>query len=223
MRLLPVALLLAAPLVAAPVPKELKQDSVRKLFGKAVEPKGMAVTFDPKEWSATLTATPPADAAKSVVEEHHVLRSPRTAREVSGDFDLSVSVTLPDQADITVTAGLYASYGDDSFVILGRTLESKGQQKNRREDLIKSFVGGKLWNSQGGTWKVSVEAFGVRLIRRGDTITPYQLIDGKWEDITRADTKYDWPEKGTVGVYVRSSNGEGTATFKEFKLTQTEK
>ena len=37
---------------------------------------------------------------------------------------MTVEITLPDQSDTTVTAGLYASYGEKDYVILGRTLMS---------------------------------------------------------------------------------------------------
>jgi hypothetical protein len=209
--------------VAAPVPKQLTNENVVNLFGTPTEPKGCSITFDKAEKSITLTAVPSPDQPGSDAGQYHVLWSPRTGREVDGDFDVTVKITLPDQSDTSVTAGLYASYGEKDYAFLGRTLESGGGVMNRRGNTVKSVITDKVWNSQGGDWKVSADEFSVRLTKKGKTITPYRLIDGKWEGIPSADTTHDWPGKGTVGVYVRAAKGEGTATFREFKLTQPEK
>jgi len=208
--------------VAAPVPKQLTNNDVVKLFGTPTEPKGCSISFDRDAKTLTLTAVPSPDQPDKDAGEYHVLWSPRTGREVDGDFDVTVKITLPDQSDTSVIAGLYASYGEKDFVILGRTLESGGGVMNRRGNTVKSFISGKIWNSQGGKL-IGPEEFGVRLTRKGKTITPYRLIDGKWEAIVATATTHDWPGTGTVGVYVRSLKGEGTATFRDFKLTQPEK
>lgn len=216
-------ILFASPAVAAPVPKPLTNENVEKLFGTPTEPKDCSISFDKTNKSITLTAVPNPDQPKQGGGEHHALWSPRTSREVDGDFDVTVNITLPDQKDTTVTAGLYASYGEKDYVVFGGTLTSGGGQKNQRNGFIKAVIKDTLWNAQMGDWKVSPDEFSVRLTRTGKTITPYQLIDGKWKAIVAADTTHDWPGKGTVGVYVLSSKGEGTATFHEFKLTLPEK
>jgi hypothetical protein len=209
--------------LAAPVPKQFTNENVVKLFGTPVQPKDCSITFDKAENTLTLTAVPSPDQPKEGAGESHALWSPRTAREVDGDFEVTVKITLPDQTDTVVTAGLYASYGEKDYVILGRTLESGNGRKNKRESVIKSVITDKLWNAQGGEWKVTPDEFRVRLTKKGRTITPYRLIDDKWAEWPRADTTHDWPGKGAVGVFVRSSKGEGTATFREFKLTVPEK
>lgn len=216
-------LVLGPTVVAAPVPKDLARETLEKLFGTPVEPKGCSVSLDKSEKTLKLTAVPSPDQPEEKVGQYHVLWSPRTGREVDGDFDVTVKITLPDQTDTTVTAGLYASYGEKDYVILGRTLRSGKGVKNVRSNMIKAVITDKLWNAQGGDWKVSPDEFSVRLTRKGKTITPYNLIDGKWEAIVAADTTHDWPGKAAVGVYVRAEKGEGTATFREFKLTVPEK
>ena len=208
---------------AAPVPKQLTNGDVVKLFGTPTQPKDCSIKFDKTEKSLTLNAVPGPDVPGNGSGEDGVFWSPRTGREVDGDFDVTVKITSPDQKDTTVTAGLYVSYGEKDYVVLGQTLEADGKRKPQRSNLIHAYIKGRLWNAQSGVGKESAEAFSVRLAKKGKTITPYWLNDGKWEAIVAADTTHDWTGTGTVGVYVRAMKGEGTATFREFKLTQPEK
>src|SRR5207244_589064 len=113
-------ILFASLSVAAPVPKQLTNENVEKLFGTPTQPKDCSITFDKTDKSITLTAVPSPDQPTEGAGEYHALWSPRTGREVDGDFDVTVKITLPDQTDTTVTAGLYASYGEKDYVILGR-------------------------------------------------------------------------------------------------------
>ena len=219
---LALSVVLSSVAVAAPVPKQIGTDA-EKLFGTPTEPKDCSITFNKSDKSLTLVAVPSPDQPAKNATSQHVLWSPRTGRQVDGDFDVTVTITLPEQKDGNLTAGLYASYGEKDFVLLGGMMTSRPGQKIFRHGFIKAVITDTVWNAQSGDWKVGPDEYTARLTRQGKTITPYRQVNGKWEVITSADTTHDWPGTGTVGVYVRAVKGEGTATFKEFKLTMPEK
>ena len=228
-----VALLALTPLAfAAPVPKpESDAERFKRLFGKAELP-GKKGEF--KLTGDTLTVTFPK--GKYVGAEAHPLLSPRTAREVEGDFELTAAVRITGPKDPPTTGtqwdmgGGLVAWDDESekqpdgpgTVFAARRFEIN--EFRNRDKLVWWEESAAQFRQYGHTPKAAEGADPtttrhLRLTRRGDTFAVSVSDDGKdWTE--QASRKVEADSKMRVGVWAyKRVDGDGDVVFEQVTLT----
>ena len=156
-------------------------------------------------------------------QQTEVPGSPRTAREVTGDFTLTVKVRMPapeDGSDVNTWAGVYLMIDEKEYVEYERYFEYKNGKADWRGwgQMVTN-------NGQRASFSNNLKLNGnavnttvLRLVRAGDKVTMYTDVgDGKWGG--EAVAKMALPDTVKVGVYLGGRKGPYTAEFEEFTLT----
>lgn len=228
-----VALLALTPLVfAAPVPKpESDAERFKRLFGKAELPdkKGeFALTGD------TLTVKFPK--GKYVGAEAHPLLSPRTAREVDGDFELTAAVRITGPKEPPTTGkqwdmgGGLVAWDDESekqpdgpgTVYAARRFEVHHLPQREKypwwEETAAQFrqIGNVPKATEGSD---PTTARHMRLTRKGNVFAVAWSDDGKdWAEQAAYEVKA--ADKMRVGVWAyKRVDGDGDVVFEKVTLT----
>lgn len=211
---------LAAVAVSAPVPKESVEQRLKRVFGEKVVPDGTSVEWD----GDTLRIGVPDPPSGTPGMQTEVPKSPRTAREVKGDFTLTVKVRMPDPKDATdvnTWGGVYLMVGERDYVEYERYFEYKNAKGDVRgwgqmmaNGVQKATFSNPLKPKDGPT-----DTAVIRLVRAGGTVTMHtDLGDGEW--VGEAVANMTLPDTVTVGVYFGGRKGPHTAEFSEFTVTR---
>jgi regulation of enolase protein 1 (concanavalin A-like superfamily) len=211
--------------IAAPIPKEDDAARIRRAYGETIDP-DRDCKFEMKSEKLRLTIP-----GKQHFLERKLHNAPRVAREIEGDFTLSVRVTFPirpakgleaHQADSAIaSAGVIAwSDDDDEMVWILRSEFPLGGEQ--RQGFLSNRVKPKV-NEYHTLWGLNLEqteAAYVRLERNGNKVSPTYSGDGKKWDST-FEVEVGWGKKVKVGLI--AENGYKVpfvATFDEYKLEQ---
>lgn len=219
-------LCLAVPALAAPIPPESDRDKVARLWGKVESPPGEYV------------AKPDTTGKKLTLKTlgwplgfRHTETKFRVVREVSGDFDVRVTVEALDAPDKTVKhdgssvetgAGIVVAGGEHT-VTAYRWKGFYRNPQNQQDPPIQGMIWvEQLMGRQGGQGSGSGtsdinSAVELRIVRRGEAITVHTREVGKeWrQSAIRADLKLT--ESVTVGLFVgHSTHMPCEATFSDY-------
>ena len=218
----PLAVALA---VAAPVPKKTGAQRMKRLFGEVADAKlGYEFALDGDK----LVVTMAANASKELDEP-----PPRTEREVTGDFDMTVVLSFAPPKKKLADAGpsphLMAGLGlwgkDECVLLRGPYFGDTGAEKNP------DGWGYGEWTfyrpsveKATSAWSVSrlfqtYERRHLRLRREEGEYKYGESADGKEWDMWHAEP-CDLPETVRVGVYVLNlTSADCTATFSDLVVT----
>lgn len=215
------AVLLSAAL-AAPVPKDLETAAQRleRLFGVPHTPDGTKVELAGNRLKIAVPALPAGRPG-----EANVFASPHTARTVSGDFELTVAVTVdvPVGNAVDSWAGVYVGFDDKKHFDYMRWLND---QPNRKGGGRGRGVWSQLCNpSQSnvvGHAEADVPTATMRIVRKGDTLTAHTKYGtDEWTQVVNVNAAL--PNEVVVGVYVGGRKGPLTAEFENFTVTKPAK
>ncbi len=194
--------LLLVSATAAPVPKEALVPPLEKLYGK---PDVGADTCEFKLDGKKLIIVVPATVEASAVK---LSGAPRTKKEVTGDFEMEVSVSykLPETKNGHAGAALAIWQDDSRFALANRHHWPAGNSWSGGFDVHYEHPEGKQV-SHGAT----CEGTGpetparLRLRRQGDVVTTWESRDaGKtWNKLTESELKL--PATVNVGVVAFNS------------------
>jgi regulation of enolase protein 1 (concanavalin A-like superfamily) len=212
--------------LAAPVPKEDDAARIlRRTYGETIDRDGDCKFEMPSE---KLRLTIPG---KPHFLERKLNNAPRVAREIEGDFTITVRVTFPirpakgleaHQADSAIaSAGVIAWSDDDGEMvwILRSEFPIGGEQ---RQGFLSNRVkpkGNEYHNLYGLNLEPTGSAY-LRIARQGSKVSPTYSGDGKtW--YTTFEPEVGWGKKVKVGVIAEHGyKVPFVATFDEYKLEQ---
>jgi hypothetical protein len=223
-------LLLLLPLaaVAAPVPKETEAAKMKRLFGEVADAKkGYDFALDGDKLMLTMAAG---------ASDHLQDNTPRIGREVSGDFEATVVVTLAPPMKNIEDAGKLP------YLAAGLAVWGDKRQVVKRQRLFSSLGRGRKaanadgWESAILHWDYSKEddqqygghAFDnqfqtcdrrhLRIRREGGKLDYADSMDGKtWK--RWAAIRIELPDDVHVGVVgLNTTSAECTATFSDFTV-----
>ena len=217
------ALILAVPAAAAPLPDaERERLAVAHTFGTWTDPTGEnAFRADGSQVRVKLPGAP--------YRVGHDTPSPqvvpRFVRRVEGDFTAVVRVDLPALADGVVAndralaAGLVATDAAGARIGIWRT--ERGEPGCRMQLGGGWTVPGKMAGGMGGS-STGGRAW-VRLVRAGKAVRyGYRLDDGQWRDGEAHEL--GWAGAVEVGVFAENTTGvRAEVTFDRYSLTQPKK
>lgn len=225
-----VLLLVALPVVAAPVPMALKKPALGP-FGDLTDPKSKCRCRLSKD--GALSVTVPTEHPAAEPNEAGPIRL-LAGRTVDGDFTLTVRAVVPAAVpgssrfpEHVWAAGIgLAAVGDPQ---LGAAVLAGQQTGDRDVNTVAIFRYSRrvqprlqgLQGSQGsGTKAKPGDAVWLRLTRRGEVVTGECSADGKeWTEISEQRLP-DLPGSVTVGPLVaRQVEAEFTALLDEYELT----
>jgi len=219
-RLLPVLVLMFAALaVAAPVPKdfESKEKKLARLFGAPVAPNGTKIELERNTLRVSVPLLPAGKPG-----ETGVYGSPRTARPVSGDFALTVRVTVSTPADVPVDAwaGVYVGFDEKHHFDYMRWLNSDpNRQGAGRVRGVWSQLRNPNQSNTVGHAEQDVPTATLRIVRKGDELTAHAKYPaGEWTQEVKATVTL--PKDVIVGVYVGGRKGPMTAAFEDFTVSK---
>lgn len=214
---------LAVPVAAAPIPPESDRDKVARLWGKVESPPGEYVAKPVGNKLTLRTLGWPLGF-------RHTEPKFRVIRDVSGDFDLRVTVEALDTPDKAIKYdGSYPETGAGILVSDGESTVSayrwKGYMRNPQNP--NPPMQGMIWVEQtrvrmGGSGSGSgmsdpQNAVELRVVRKGEAVTIHTREAGKeWRQTTaRADIKL--ADTVTVGLFVgHSTHMPCEATFADY-------
>ena len=200
-----IALLVVAPLTAAPVPKEVLTPPMEVLFGKPFDPsKSCEFKLDGKKLILTVPGTVECPATK-------LDGAPRTKRAVTGDFEMEVVVSykLPDPpVGGHAGAGLAIWQDEQHFALANRHHWPAGAKYNGGFDVHYENPDGGGRVSHGAVLDADTGPDAkarLRLRRQGDTVTTWESRDdGKtWNKLTEGECKL--PATVSAGVVAFNS------------------
>jgi hypothetical protein len=210
--------------VAAPVPKETEKQKMTRLFGEVADaPKGYDFTLDGDK----LVVTMAANSSKSLDEF-----SPRTEREVTGDFDVRVVLTFAPSKKQRKEAGpsphLVAGLGlwgkGERVLLRGPYFGDTGSEKNADGWGYGEWTFYQLSADEAtSAWALNrsyrkYERRHLRLRREEGKYKYGESVDGKEWDMWAAEP-CDLPDTVRVGVYaVNTTNAECAATFSDLTV-----
>ena len=195
------ALLLVAA-TAAPVPKEALVPPLEKLYGKPdVGADTCTFKLDGRKLIIAIPATVEASAVK-------LSGAPRTKKEVTGDFEMEVSVSykLPDPPmGAHAGAGLAIWQDDSRFALANRHHWPAGNSWTGGFDVHYEHPDGKRVSHGGGGCEGIGPETPARLRRQSDVVTTWESRDaGKtWNKMTESELKL--PATVNVGVVAFNS------------------
>jgi hypothetical protein len=223
MRRLLLLLFLPILVVAAPVPKEKPEDRMKRLFGVRTDAgKGYEFTLAGNNLTLTMEANASADMKEKT--------PPRVGREVSGDFEAQVTVTLPERVGKEegsrgmVVAGLCVWASDGRYHVAGTGAKRKADgwelQVGKSWDHLPVDKRNEWGGTAGGPPSDSkVTHFFVRVKRDKDGLQWFQSTDGK----TWGESKtyvIPPPESAFVGVCgINSTDTTWAVTFSDLVIT----
>jgi len=220
-------LCVAVPALAAPIPPESDRDKLARLWGKIESPPG--------EYGAKLDATGKKLTLKTLgwpLGFRHTETKFRVVREVSGDFDVRVTVEALDAPDKTVKYDGSNSETGAGIVVTGgeHTVTAyrwKGFYRNPQNQdppmqgmiWVEQLMGRMGGQGSGSSTSDVNSAVELRIVRRGEAVTVHTREAGKeWrQSAVRADLKLT--ESVTVGLFVgHSTHLPCEATFADYSV-----
>jgi hypothetical protein len=220
----PILSLFIASVIAAPVPKEVKQDEeVIRLFGKPQNPQKQAeFAIRGKSLSIHLT--------KKIPRNEQGLKFPHTLREARGNFELEVTMryTLPEKVPplgggAHAVGGIFIWESDENHVLFQRYHQPCGRFDGTTAwdmNFRLEFNRPKLpQHHQHGVGKRESPPIRLRLTRDNGTLsTAYRTEGEDWKTLDSGEMKF--PETVHVGVYaLRETDAPATVEFENFTVT----
>lgn len=227
LRLVPLALLAAATVAAAPVRPETDAQRIHRLYGTPDARRGAEFALDGAKLRLTLRPGSGSRAETDLID----LCGARTAREVEGDFVAAVRAAFPiafaPGAEPAIdspaaAAGLHAADGAETVTAVrqlylwnGRPVEGFGAARRTASAGTGSGQVGVVADPPGAAF--------VRLVRVGQQVTAAYSHDGAtWHDVDQYEV--GWPARVRVGVIAASGHAARfTATFDRYTVTQPKK
>jgi regulation of enolase protein 1 (concanavalin A-like superfamily) len=218
------ALLIAVPVAAAPLPEhERERLALRERWGNWM-PRDLTCSYQATEHRLRIRVSDGIHTRCG--PEPSTGDTPHFLREATGDFTAVVRVACPPQdqpnpgRDRWVAGGLIVRVGPMEYVL--RRLEGRIEGGTPAVYVISIGDQNDAIHQPYHVKGIPGPTF-VRLIRRGDRVTPAWSPDGKaWTDLFPARVK--WGPKVRVGIIAESCLGvTAEVTFDAFSLTQSKK
>jgi regulation of enolase protein 1 (concanavalin A-like superfamily) len=220
--LFPLALLLPAVALAAPVPKETEAEKIKRLFGTPADPeKDCKFTLDGEK---LVLRTP--EASHVFGFGNGIGNAPRVTRTVEGDFVATVRIRMappqppqPYGPRMLFQAGLYVADSDTSFAFNTRAVEDQNGTIRRTGRHGAWVSGNQQFSGSSGGGAFDPETTFLRVTRTGDTTQFGASADGKGWHVF-AGPKVQYGDKVTLGLFAANPGGlPFAAEFDQFTVT----